>query len=309
MNDGPLMERVVDETDGGRRADVVVAGWLQEPRARAQARLAAGQVRLGSADGAVVSKSHRVVTGERLVVLAAPEEARPAKTDPVPLRWRDEHLVVVSKPAGLVVHRGAGTQPGATLVDVLRDMDVPLAPGDDADRPGIVHRLDRGTSGLLLVASSAIAREALVGMFARHEISRRYWAIVDGLPDPPSATIDAPIVRATNNRTRFRTGAGGRHAVSHYDVVASGRGASIITVRLETGRTHQVRVHMSAIGHPVSGDRTYGAATDIAAQLGLRRPALHAAHLELPHPVTGERLVFDEPLPADLAEARRRLLG
>lgn len=309
MTDDPLVERVVDESEDGRRADVAVAAWLGEPRARAQARLAAGEVRLGSIDGVRVAKSQRLASGERLIVIAPPAETAPPPADPVPVRWQDEHLAVVAKPAGLVVHRGAGTQPGATLVDVLRAMDVPLAPGEDPERPGIVHRLDRGTSGLLVVASTEVARKRLVDMFARHDIDRRYWAIVDGHPDPPSATVDAPIVRATNNRTRFRIGAGGRSAVSHYDVVERGRGASIVTVRLETGRTHQVRVHMSAIGHPVSGDRTYGAARDVAEQLGLERPALHAARLGLRHPVTGELLELDEPPPSDLEEARRRLLA
>lgn len=305
---GDPLERVVGASEHGRRADVVVAGWLSEPRARTQARLAAGEVRAGDAEGAIVGKSQRLTAGERLVILAPPPAQAPPAAPPVPIRWQDEHLLVIAKPAGLVVHRGAGTQPGATLVDVLKAMQVPLAPDDDPDRPGIVHRLDRGTSGLLLVASSAEAKAALVDMFSRHELERRYWAIVDGQPRPPSATIDAPIVRATNNRTRFRTCAGGRAAVSHYDVVETGPGASIVHVRLETGRTHQVRVHMAAVGHPVSGDRTYGAATDVAQQLGLERPALHAAHLELTHPVTGEHLVLDEPVPADLAEARRRLL-
>ena len=300
---------VVGAAEDGQRADVVVAGWLGEPRGRTQKRLGAGEVRLDAEDGPAVAKSQRLHAGQRVVVVrpAAPTPVEPAP--PVPVRYRDEHLVVIAKPAGLVVHRGAGTRPGATLVDVLVAMGVPLAPTDDASRPGIVHRLDRGTSGLLVVASSPAAREGLVEMFRRHDVERRYTAIVDGLPAPASATVDAPIARAVNNRTRFVVDAAGRPAVSHYDVVDSGPGAAVVTVRLETGRTHQVRVHMAAVGHPVSGDVTYGADRAVAARLGLGRPALHAAHLGFAHPVTGAALTFDEPLPDDLEHACRELLG
>ena len=304
-----LVDRAVEADENGLRVDVVIAGWLDEPRGRSQARLAAGEVRSGGPEGSVLAKSHRVRSGERVVVVSPPPPGAAASPDPVPIRWRDEHLVVVAKPAGLVVHRGAGTRPGATLVEALRQMGIPLAPTDDTDRPGIVHRLDRGTSGLLVVACSEPARAGLVELFKRHDVERRYWAIVDGHPDPASATVDAPIARAVNNRTRFRVDSTGRRAVSHYDVIDRGPGAAIVAVRLETGRTHQVRVHMAAVGHPVSADRTYGASTEVAQRLGLTRPALHAQRLAFDHPVTGERIAVDEPVPDDLRTAGDRLLG
>jgi 23S rRNA pseudouridine1911/1915/1917 synthase len=295
----PLLERVVAPDEEGGRADVVLAAWLDEPRARAQERLAAGEVRVGG-DG--IAKSRRLRAGERVLVLPPPTAAPVAAPPPVDVRYDDAHLLVVAKPAGLVVHAGAGVT-GPTLVDALQAMQVPLAPGDDPQRPGIVHRLDRGTSGVLVVAKTQAAREGLVATFSRHEIERIYWALVEGLPDPPRATVDAPIARSSTQRTKFVADTSGRRAVSHYDVDVDHGRAAQVTVRLETGRTHQVRVHMAATGHPVVGDRLYGASPVLAEELGLRRPALHARRLAFTHPVTGARVVVDEPLPPDLQAA------
>ncbi|HWB73115.1 MAG TPA: RluA family pseudouridine synthase, partial [Egibacteraceae bacterium] len=224
----------------------------------------------------------------------------------VPVRYDDEHLVVVAKPPGLVVHAGTGVS-GPTLVDALGAMGVPLAPAGGAQRPGIVHRLDRDTSGLLVVAKTDAAYRGLVASFRRHDVERVYWALVEGTPHPPRATVDAPIARSTSVRTRFRADPAGRRAVSHYDVVEAHGRAAAVAVRLETGRSHQVRVHLAAVGHPVVGDRPYGASPTLAADLGLSRLALHARRLAFRHPLGGERLMLDEPLPDDLRRALEAL--
>jgi 23S rRNA pseudouridine1911/1915/1917 synthase len=294
---------VVEQTEDGLRLDVAVAGRLAEPRARTQQRLAAGEV---TVDGAPAGKSRRVAAGERVAVRDR-EPAPPAPAPPpVPVRYEDAHLLVVAKPADLVVHEGAGVS-GGTLVDALRAMGVPLAAAGGPDRPGVVHRLDRGTSGLLAVAKSDEAWHGLVGLLSRREVARRYWALVDGVPDPPVATIDAPIGRDPARRTRFRADPAGKPAVTHYDLEEAFVDAARLSVRLETGRTHQIRVHLAAVGHPVAGDALYGASTARARRLGLERPALHAAHLGFTHPVTGTPVAVDEPLPGDLQAALEAL--
>lgn len=298
------LDRVVVAGEVGTRLDQVLSGWLSEPRTRTQERQAAGEVLV---DGRAVVKSHRVQAGERITVATPPVPATSPAPPPVPVRYADEHLVVVAKPAGLVVHAGAGTR-GPTLVDALRAMGMPLAASEDPARPGIVHRLDRGTSGLLVVASSQAAHAGLAAIFSTHAVERLYWALVDGVPHPAKATIDAPIARSRRNRARFAVDSEGRPAVSHYDVIVDHGRAAELTVRLETGRTHQVRVHLGAVGHPVAGDETYGA-SPLGAELGLDRPALHARRLAFVHPVTGARIAVDEPLPDDLNEARKRLMA
>lgn len=298
--DGPRL--VVPDEAQGERIDRVLATLLDEPRSRAQARVARGEV---TVDAAVVRKSYRVRGGEQVDV-AVPADEAPEPPPAVPIRYTDDDVTVVAKPAGMVVHAGAGVR-GGTLVDALRAMGVPLAPGDDPTRPGVVHRLDRGTSGLLVVARTPGAMRGLRAQFDDHSITRRYWALVDGAPGHPRATVDAPIGRHPGDRTRFWTVPDGRPAVSHYEVERSWDRAASLLVRLETGRTHQVRVHLAALGHPVCGDRAYGASDALAAALDLRRPALHAAHLGFVHPVTGVRVAVDEPVPDDLRAATRRL--
>ena len=298
-----VIERVVEAADDGARIDVLLARWLDEPRGRVQQRLEAGRVLV---DGAAVAKSRRLKAGERVAVVPEPAAATIPPPPPVPVRYEDEHLAVVAKPAGLVVHAGAGVTGATTLVTALLAMGMELAPGDP-DRPGIVHRLDRGTSGLLVVAKTEEARTGLVATFKRHDVDRRYWAMVDGEPDQPHATVDAPIARSGRNRTKFTVASQGRRAVTHYDVEETFGRASVLRVRLETGRTHQVRVHMAAVGHPVSGDTVYGASTTVARDLGLLRPALHAAGLAFDHPVTGARVAAEEALPDDLVDAYERL--
>jgi 23S rRNA pseudouridine1911/1915/1917 synthase len=298
-----LTQWTIPDSSAGARIDRVLATLLAEPRARTQARLERGEI---TVDDDVVGKSYRVRAGDRIVVAATTPEPAPPPPAPVPVRYEDEDVAVVAKPAGLVVHTGAGVTTG-TLVDALRAMDMRLAAGDDPDRPGIVHRLDRGTSGLLVIAKTDEALRALRRQFDDHTAGRRYWALVEGVPDVPDAVVDAPIARHPHDRTRFQTATRGRPARSHYTVLESYGRASSVDVRLETGRTHQVRVHMAALGHPVCGDRAYGASAALASDLGLRRPALHAAHLSFSHPRGGARIDLDEPLPADLVVAVDRL--
>ena len=303
-----LLRREVSAEDEGRRLDQALAEWLDDTRARTQARIAEGDVLI---DDRLAVKSHTLRVGEVVEVAHPAPTQEPVGAMPqVPIRYEDEHLLVIAKPAGLVVHAGAGRRGHRqlTLVDVLRAQDIPLSEaGDDPVRPGIVHRLDRGTSGVLAVAKTDAAYAGLRDLFSSHDVEREYWALVDGEPDPAHATIDAPIARSDSHRTRFSVTPDGRAAVSHYDLRESFGRAAVLSVRLETGRTHQVRVHLSAIGHPVSGDRLYGASPVLAEALGLMRPALHAQRLAFVHPVTGQRVEVTESLPDDLSAALERL--
>lgn len=293
----------------GARLDVAVAEHLEESRSRAAARITAGEV---TVDGRRVTKNHRLGAGQQVTIAdPAPEAPAGRAPPPPPIRFEDEHLLVVAKPPGLVVHPGHG-RPDGTLVDALAAADVPLAPAGGTGRPGIVHRLDRDTSGLLVVAKTDAAHVALVEALRRREIERRYLALVDGEVAQARARIEAPIGRDPRERQRFGVVADGKPATTRYRRLAMGRApvtdgsageVSLLGCRLETGRTHQIRVHLSSAGHAVCGDRTYGADVRVARALGLPRPFLHAVALRLDHPVTGERLSLVEPLPSDLRVA------
>ncbi len=293
----------------GRRLDVVLAELLGQSRSCAAARLDAGEVTL---DGRVVGRNRRAAVGQVLAVAEASEPEPSGPPPPLPpVRYEDEHLLVVAKPAGLVVHPGPGHAEG-TLVDALRGARMPLAPAGGDERPGIVHRLDRDTSGLLLVAKTDEAYAGLVAALRDRRVERRYLALVDGVPANPRARIEAPIGRDPRDRLRFAVVAGGQDAVTRYVVLGEGsavaadgqsRPVALLSCRLETGRTHQIRVHLTSIGHPVCGDSTYRADVRRARPLGLDRPFLHAASLGLDHPATGARLELTEPLPEDLRAA------
>lgn len=292
----------VDEIADGERLDVIVAGHLGGSRSAAAARIRAGDVTL---DGVAATRTGvRVRSGQRLVVRvpSAPTAVSEAPALP-PLRHHDEHLAVVAKPPGLVVHPGPG-HPDGTLVDALRAGGVTLAPAAGEQRPGIVHRLDRDTSGLLVVASTDEAHAALVEALRQRRLTRRYLALVDGVPRARVGRIEAPIGRHPGDRRRFATVAGGKPSTTRYRTLAEGRAGTrpvaLLACSLETGRTHQIRVHLDAIGHPVLGDPTYGPRPTVAAALGLTRPFLHAGRLAFTHPVTGEDLDLVEPLPDDL---------
>lgn len=212
--------------------------------------------------------------------------------------WRDEHLLVVDKPAGLVVHPARGHREG-TLSQLLAG----TAAGGEPERAGIVHRLDRDTSGLLVVAASEDAHRLLQAALRKRLVEREYLALVEGVPPARTGTIEAPIGRHPRTRTRMAVGGtAAREARTHFTLERRLRGASLLRLRLDTGRTHQIRVHMQAIGHPVCGDPEYGT----QGLFGLERQFLHATRLAFPHPITGEPVEVNSPLPADLLDALRR---
>jgi 23S rRNA pseudouridine1911/1915/1917 synthase len=305
------VKEVVPAALDGERVDRVVALLTGLSRAEVAALVGAGSVLI---DGRPApSRSRRVGAGETLEV-TVPDRGAPAGPAPdpdvaVPVVYVDDELIVVDKPPGLVVHPGAGNQQGTLVHGLLArwpELAAVVEPGG-LDRPGIVHRLDKGTSGLLVVARTAAARSALVSQLASRTVDRRYLALVWGSLDEEEGLVDAPIRRAAADPTRMAVGAGGREARTRYRVDRRYHqpvAATLLGCRLETGRTHQIRVHLSAIGHPVVGDSRYGTR-------GGRWPAglprlppgrvwLHAAELALEHPATGARLEFRSPMPPDL---------
>lgn len=285
------------DEEAGKRIDVALAEIAGVTRVLAQKAVKLGTVRVG---GAEVRPSYRLELGDE-VVGEIPEpvfEAPGAEDIPLEVRYSDERVMVVSKPPGLVTHPAAGHTSG-TLVNALLGLGESLS-GERSSRPGIVHRLDKDTSGLLLVAKDDGAQAALVDAMRARSISRRYVALVRGITSSPSGTIDAPIGRHPTRRRLMAVVAGGRPSVTHYRVMAPADGMSLLEVTLETGRTHQIRVHMSHLGHPVMGDRTYGGMSDRVRALGLERPFLHAWKLAFPHPDDGRMVEVIDPLPHDL---------
>jgi 23S rRNA pseudouridine1911/1915/1917 synthase len=288
---------LVPDAAAGERLDRFVAG-LDEvgSRTAAERLLAAGAVLV---DGAVLPKSHRLTGGERveLELPPAPTSTLTPESMELCVPYEDEHLLVVDKPAGLVVHPAPGHRAG-TLVHGLLGHDA--AGGDEPERPGIVHRLDRDTSGLLVVARSPEAHRRLQNLVRRRALEREYQALVVGRPRSWRGRIEAPIGRDRHEPTRQSLDtAVPREAVTHFEVEELMPRHALLLVRLETGRTHQIRVHLQAIDLPVAGDRTYGRADE----LGLARQFLHAARLAFPHPFTDERVEVRAPLPEDLAAA------
>jgi 23S rRNA pseudouridine1911/1915/1917 synthase len=285
------------------RLDLVLAERLGVSRADAQRAIAAGGV---TVDGSSRPKSYRLAGGERVRVDLGPAADVPPEGDPVPVRFRDEHLVVVAKPAGLPTHPTENHRTG-TLVNRLLGMGVPLAAAGGPLRPGIVHRLDAGTSGLLVVASDDETYAALSARFRSHEVDRRYLALVRGAIRHERFEVEAPLGR---RGARIRVDAlGGRAAATAFEVRERLGRATLLEAAPRTGRTHQIRVHVAAVGHPILGDRRYGGGGDDARALGLDRPFLHSWRLAFDHPITGERLDLEEPLPEDLERALRRVRG
>ena len=284
----------------GVRLDAFLAGPLGS-RSRAQRLIEAGAV---TVDGAPAPKRLRLTGGEAIAVDEAQDrapDAAAAEAAPFRVAYEDEHLLVVDKPAGVVVHPARGHAHG-TLSQALAGR----AGGGVPERAGIVHRLDRDTSGLLVVARSEPVHRALRAQMARREITREYLTLVQGRPPARTGTIDAPIGRDRRRRTRHSTDTDApRAAITHFALERALPGTSLLRVRLETGRTHQIRVHLEAIGHPVCGDPEYGT----AGLLGLRRQFLHAARLAFAHPADGRPVDVSSPLPADLREALRRAEG
>jgi 23S rRNA pseudouridine1911/1915/1917 synthase len=297
------LDEVVPDALAGERLDRLVAMAAGLSRVEAATAIAAGDVRVD--DQVVTVRSRRLVAGQRvqadLAELAAARTTGVRADGTVEFRivHVDDDLIVVDKPAGLVVHPGAGHSTG-TLVQGLLDRFPELADVGDPERPGIVHRLDKGTSGLLVVARTPRAYTELVRQMAAHEVERRYLALVWGELDTLSGMVDAPVGRSAREPTRMAVSSRGREARTRYDVITTYRQPAVLSLiecQLETGRTHQIRVHLSAIGHPVVGDGRYGGAR---AALPVARPWLHAASLRLVHPTTGVPVAFDAPLPSDL---------
>jgi 23S rRNA pseudouridine1911/1915/1917 synthase len=286
---------VVATEHAGERLDVFLARSTGS-RAAAQRLIEGGAVLV---DGRPRPKRHAVAAGERVEVSELPDAPEADVPDAAyEIAWEDEHLLVIDKPAGVVVHPGAGHRAG-TLVQALAGR---VAGGDDPERPGVVHRLDRDTSGLLLLARSDEIHAGLQAAQRAREIERAYLALVDGRPGARRGTIDAPLGRDRRLRTRMSTDTDDpRDAVTHFEVERNLPRSTLLRVRLQTGRTHQIRAHLKAIGHPVLGDPEYG-----VPGYDLARQFLHAAGLAFTHPVTGERIEVASALPDDLAAALRR---
>jgi 23S rRNA pseudouridine1911/1915/1917 synthase len=289
----------------GLRLDVALSRMFGFSRTAASELIDTGRVRV---DGQSLARSARVRAGA-LLEAELPQPEPPAAPEPVDglvVVHEDPDLVVVDKPVGVAAHPSPGWS-GPTVLGGLAAMGYRLASSGAAERQGIVHRLDVGTSGLMVLAKSEPAYSALKRAFKQREVDKRYAAVVQGHPDPTRGTVDAPIDRHPRSAYKYAVVAGGRPSVTHYEVVEAMRAASLLDVRLETGRTHQIRVHMSAIRHPCVGDLTYGADPVLARQLGLHRQWLHARELGFVHPGTGREVRFRAPFPADLQHALDRL--
>jgi 23S rRNA pseudouridine1911/1915/1917 synthase len=292
----------------GERVDRVVAMLTGLPRSDVADLITAGAVRIG--DRTITKPSTKVQEGD-VVAVDVPETAGVVVLDAepeidVPIVFADDDVIVVDKPADLVVHPGAGNDRGTMVAGLLARFPELAAVGE-SERPGIVHRLDKGTSGLLVVARTSDAYQSLVAQLSSRTVDRRYTALVWGHPDPPTGLVDAPIGRSRRDPTRMTVAADGREARTGFAVerlFTEPIEAALVECKLETGRTHQIRVHLSAIGHSIVGDPRYRGAK---ARFPLGRPFLHAHRLAFDHPVTGERVSFDAPLPPDLEAALARL--
>lgn len=293
------MKRTLDVEAG--RLDAVLARMTGEARADVQRAIAAGKVRV---DGEPRQKSFRLLGGERVTIEIDHDLPLGAEGPPVSIRYEDEHLAVIVKPGGLVTHPTAGRR-GGTLVNRLLGMGVPLAPTGGSLRPGIVHRLDAGTSGLMIVAKTDEAYVALRSMFRTHAVRREYLALVRGSVVNDTFAVEAPLGRRAAKIVVDATE--GRRAETRFEVRERLAGSTLVEAVPRTGRTHQIRVHLAAVGHPILGDRTYGGGGDDARRLGLDRPFLHAWRLSFVHPVSEVQVEIQEELPGELVSALARL--
>lgn len=287
----------------GERVDAALARMFGFSRTKAAELAAGGKVSL---DGAVAGKSERVRGGAWLEV-EMPAPAAPVRIVAEPVEgmeivYDDDDVVVVTKPVGVAAHPSPGWS-GPTVIGGLAAAGYRIATSGAAERQGIVHRLDVGTSGLMVVAKSENAYSRLKQQFRDRVVDKRYHALVQGHPDPLSGTIDAPIGRHPTHDYKWAVVAEGKPSVTHYDLVEAFRSASLLDIKLETGRTHQIRVHMSAHRHPCVGDLTYGADPTMARRLGLTRQWLHAKQLGFAHPADGSWVQFDSDYPDDLRHA------
>jgi len=300
--------RIADEAAGWRLDRALAAAVPTLSRERLKALISSGAV-LGPQGAPVRDPAVKAVAGTYEVSVPAPTPAHNEAQDiALDIVFEDEHLLVVDKPAGMVVHPAAGNFDGTLVNALLHHCAGRLSGIGGVARPGIVHRIDKDTSGLLVVAKTDVAHEGLAAQFARHSIDRRYLAITSGLPIPPAGTIDAPLARSSANRKKMAIvkQERGKRAVTRYRIVQPLADAALVECRLETGRTHQIRVHMASIGHPLLGDPVYGRAKpahrEILKRLNFHRQALHAAALGFVHPVSKQDLSFESALPSDIQE-------
>ena len=293
----------------GMRVDAGLAKLLGMSRTSVAAMIDAGGVLV---DGSAAIRSLRL-TPESWLEITLPEPERPATVVPqtvegLTILYRDADIAVVDKPAGVAAHPSPGWT-GPTVLGALAGMGIRTSTSGAEERRGIVHRLDVGTTGVMVVALSERAYTVLKDAFRDRTVDKIYHAVVQGHPDPSSGTIDAPIGRHPSSDWKFAVVAGGRESITHYETIEAFPSASLLQIHLETGRTHQIRVHFAATRHPCVGDRTYGADPTLAARLGLTRQWLHARTLAFAHPEDGRRVEFTSPYPADLAHALEVLSG
>ncbi|OHV40601.1 MULTISPECIES: RluA family pseudouridine synthase [Pseudofrankia] len=292
----------------GLRLDAALARMFGLSRTVAAALVADGQV---SVDGQMPGRSDRVRGGAWLEVELPPPpgpavEAAPTPVEGLTVLHDDDDIIVIDKPVGVAAHPAPGYT-GPTVIGALAAAGYRVSTSGASERQGVVHRLDVGTTGVMVVAKSELAYTALKRAFRERTVDKRYRAVVQGHPDPLRGTIDAPIDRHPRKPGLFAVVADGKPSVTHYDTDEAFRAASLLIIRLETGRTHQIRVHLSALRHPCVGDLAYGADPTLAEKLGLRRQWLHAFELSFEHPADGRPVTFTSPDPPDLAEALERL--
>jgi 23S rRNA pseudouridine1911/1915/1917 synthase len=303
---GDRRELPVPDGLDGLRLDQAVARLFGLSRTVAATLVDRGDVLV---DGATRPKSDRLGAGSWLAVTLPPPEGAPPAPMPVPgltVVHSDDDVVVVDKPVGVAAHPSPGWS-GPTVTGGLAAMGHTIATSGAAERQGVVHRLDVGTTGLMVVAKSEVAYSRLKRAFKAREVEKIYHAVVQGHLDPLRGTVDAPIDRHPTHDYRWAVVSTGKPSVTHYDTLEAFPGASLLEVRLETGRTHQIRVHLSSLRHPCVGDLTYGADPSLAARLGLDRQWLHARELSFVHPGTGEVVRYVSPYPPDLAAALAKL--
>ncbi len=297
----------IPDSLAGERADVGVSRLTGISRTQAANLISEGAVRIS---GKSISRADKLVAGKRLTVAAATADALDVSANEpavvLPIVFQDNDIVVVDKPVGVAAHASPGWA-GPTVTSGLRAAGISVAEVGPSEREGIVHRLDVGTSGLMVVARTPVAYSSLKAQFKEREVSKTYHALIQGHPDPSSGTIDAPIGRHPHHDYRFAVINEGKPSVTHYRTVEAYSYATLVEVDLETGRTHQIRVHMAAMNHPCCGDLTYGADPTLAKRLGLSRQWLHAVELAFTHPGTEERMTFESAYPGDLAHALKVL--
>lgn len=307
-----ILEVTIADAADGWRLDRALADAIPTlSRERLKALISSGNVT--GPDGLARDPARKAAAGTPFsIAVPAPEPAHNEAQDiPLAVVFEDEHLIVIDKPAGLVVHPAAGNTDGTLVNALLHHCAGQLSGIGGVARPGIVHRIDKDTSGLMVAAKTDRAHEGLARQFKAHSIDRRYHAIVAGRPIPPAGTVDAPLARSPINRKKVAIVRTGKRAVTHYRTLQQLKEAALVECRLETGRTHQVRVHMASIGHPLLGDPVYGRTRPVhrpvLETLGFHRQALHAAHLGFIHPINSHALAFQSEMPADMQELFNKL--